>query len=208
MFAGRRAPLVTAALGVRYGRRKPNPLVTRRVFRVSAGRLGFMYSSAPPAPLYGHYDPYTDASVVGHDALGAPIWAPWSGVGMAVLVGVPHTMATAAVHLLCHGMVGWSTVICGRARDDESAELGLKFPPLPPKKLLPRSVQGYGAVSGYTRGGNDPVMMMLAVSFASHGADMGLLTVLSAADVDEIPHALRGRVALVEVTLSSVAARC
>ena len=99
MFAGRRAPLVTAALGVRYGRRKPNPLVTRRVFRVSAGRLGFMYSSAPPAPLYGHYDPYTDASVVGHDALGAPIWAPWSGVGMAVLVGVPHTMATAAVHL-------------------------------------------------------------------------------------------------------------
>ena len=33
-------------------------------------------------------------------------------------------------------------------------------------------------------------MMMLAVSFASHGADMGLLTVLSAADVDEIPHAL------------------
>lgn len=67
---------------------------------------------------------------------------------------------------------------------------------------------GYGAVSGYTRGGNDPVMMMLAVSFASHGADMGLLTVLSAADVDEIPHALRGRVALVEVTLSSVAARC
>lgn len=159
-----------------------------------------MYASPPPALAYGHYDPYTDSSVVGHDPHGSPLWFPWKGVGLAILVGVPDDAAVAAVRLLCHGMVGWAAVLHGV----EGAELGLKYPPLPPRNMLPRTVQGYGSVGSYVRGGDSEVMMGLAVAFACHGADMGVLTVLSATDVNEVPHRLRGKASLVEVTLSSI----